>query len=123
MLAGKGETQHSGAGRGADSVKIEPANLWEWRLWSRTGMAAVAAATLAIYAAIFLPYLPNAKGMLGGDYSLHFPNLLVGYFWFLQNGPLEIPWFSPAMCGGFPYFPDGNVAYHSVPQLLVFFIR
>src|SRR5205085_11769101 len=88
MLASEGATQQSGAGRGAGAVETEPANLREWPLWSRTGMAAVAAATLAIYAAIFLPYLPNARGMLGGDYSLHFPDLLVGYFWFLQNGPL-----------------------------------
>lgn len=78
---------------------------------------------VAIYAAIFLPYMPNAQGALGGDYSLHFPALLVGYFWFLQNGAFQIPWFSPATCGGFPYFSDPNVAYHSVPQLLMLFME
>ncbi len=69
---------------------------------------------------IFLPYLPTAAGTVGHDYALHFPNLLAGFYWGLQNGFGSIPWFSPAQCGGFPYFPDPNVAYVSMPQLLVF---
>lgn len=75
-----------------------------------------------IYLWIYLPFLPNANGTLGHDYGLHFPNLLTGYYWFIQNGAWSLPWFSPSQCGGFPYFPDPNVAYLSVPQFLVFFI-
>ncbi len=75
-----------------------------------------------IYLAIYLPFLPNATNTVGHDYSLHFPNLLTGYYWFLRNGPSEIPWFSPSQCGGFAYFPDPNVGYFSVPQFLVFLV-
>ncbi len=75
---------------------------------------------LAIYLAVYLRYFPNANGDLGQDYWLHFPNLLAGYYWYLENGVWAVPWFTPAQCGGFPYFPDPNVAYYSVPQFLVF---
>jgi hypothetical protein len=75
-----------------------------------------------IYLAIYLPFLPTAGNTVGHDYSLHFPNLLTGYYWFLHNGLSVIPWFSPSQCGGFAYFPDPNVAYFSVPQFLVFLV-
>jgi hypothetical protein len=75
-----------------------------------------------IYLAIYLPFLPTAINTVGHDYSLHFPNLLTGYYWFLHNGLFVIPWFSPSQCGGFAYFPDPNVAYFSVPQFLVFLV-
>ncbi len=75
-----------------------------------------------IYLSIYLPFLPTAGDTIGHDYSLHFPNLLTGYFWFLHNGLSAIPWFSPSQCGGFAYFPDPNVAYFSVPQFLVFLV-
>jgi hypothetical protein len=74
------------------------------------------------YLSIYLPFLPTAGDTIGHDYSLHFPNLLTGYFWFLHNGLSAIPWFSPSQCGGFAYFPDPNVAYFSVPQFLVFLV-
>ncbi len=74
------------------------------------------------YVSIYLPFLPTADDTIGHDYSLHFPNLLTGYFWFLHNGLSAIPWFSPSQCGGFAYFPDPNVAYFSVPQFLVFLV-
>jgi hypothetical protein len=75
-----------------------------------------------VYLWIYLPFLPNSNGTLGHDYGLHFPNLLTGYYWFIQNGAWSLPWFSPSQCGGFPYFPDPNVAYLSIPQFLVFFV-
>jgi hypothetical protein len=75
-----------------------------------------------IYLAIYLPFLPTADETIGHDYSLHFPNLLTGYFWFLHNGLSAIPWFSPSQCGGFAYFADPNVGYFSVPQFLVFLV-
>jgi hypothetical protein len=69
-----------------------------------------------------LGFLPTPDDLVGPDYSLHFPNLLTGYYWFLRNGPTTIPWFSPSQCAGFPFFPDPQVAYFSVPQLLVFLV-
>ena len=75
-----------------------------------------------VYLLVYLPFLPTAGDAIGPDFALHFPNLLTGYYWFLHNGLAAIPWFSPSQCGGFPYFPDPNVAYYSVPQFLVFLV-
>jgi hypothetical protein len=83
-------------------------------------MAAAALLALTIvYAWMFLPYLAAGR-TIGNDYSIYFPTLLAGYYWFVQNGPFAIPWFSPSECGGFPYFPDPNAAYVSAPQALTF---
>lgn len=88
---------------------------------SGAALAGVALGVLYFtYLAIFLPFLPGTGGVAGHDYGLHFPNLLTGFYWHLQNGLFAIPWFSPSQCGGFPYFPDPNVAYVSLPQFLVF---
>jgi hypothetical protein len=78
------------------------------------------AALTACYAALFLPYMPNASGQVGSDYAFFFPEMLSGYFWFLKNGVLAIPWFSPAECGGSPFFPDPQSGFYTVPQFLVF---
>ena len=63
--------------------------------------------------------LPTAHNTVGHDYGVHFPNLLAGYYWYLQNGLWTTPWFSPALCGGFPFFADPNVLYYSATQLFV----
>lgn len=81
---------------------------------------AFAAVAIGAHAAIFLPYLLTAEGRLGGDFSYFLPQLLAGHFWFLQNGPLAVPWFTPAFCGGIPYFPNMQSVYYSVPQVLTF---
>jgi hypothetical protein len=82
----------------------------------------VIAALVAVYAAVYLPFLPNAQGLWADDYSLHFPNLLVGLYWRLANGLVPAPWFNPGECGGVPYFADPNVAYYAAPQALTFFV-
>ena len=79
-------------------------------------------ALLVIYAMMFLPFLPNARGGVGHDFSMVLPRLLFGYYWYLKNGLWSFPWFSPAECGGFPYFPDPNGFYFSVPQFLAFVV-
>src|SRR5258708_1996195 len=95
------------------------AGLWD-RPWIQNMAAgAVCALMYAVYVAIYLPFLPTAYGALGHDYSLHFPNLLTGYYWYLQNGLWATPWFSPSQCGGFPFLPDPNVVYVTITQLLV----
>jgi hypothetical protein len=85
-------------------------------------VAGTLALLLTVYALIFLRYLPNDRGRVGGDYSLWLPDLLVGYFWHLGNGLLTLPWFSPAECGGVPFYADPQVPYLSVPQFLTFVI-
>ncbi|MBF0630280.1 MAG: hypothetical protein HQL89_04730 [Magnetococcales bacterium] len=66
--------------------------------------------------------LPFPNGDLGHDYSLFIPNLVVGLIKFKVNGLFSLPWFSPAQCGGFPFFPDANAPYFSLPQFLTLLV-
>jgi hypothetical protein len=90
--------------------------------WLRMLVISAAIVLLSVYAAIFLRYLPTDRGTAGHDYGLFLPNLLTGYFLFLENGIWQIPWFSPSQCGGVPFFPDPQVPYFSIPQFLVFIV-
>ena len=81
---------------------------------------AVAGVLLLAYHWIFSPFFPAANGGVGHDYSYFLPNLLDGYYWYLNNGPFSTPWFSPAFCGGVPAFPNPQNMYYSVPQWLSF---
>lgn len=67
---------------------------------------------------IFYQFYPNSSGRLGHDYSLALPGFLAGYYWFQSNGFWDVPWFTPAFCGGQPFFADGGSGYYSVLQLL-----
>lgn len=77
---------------------------------------------LAVYHFIFGQFFPNGNGMVGHDYSLGIPHLLAGYYWFHANGIWDIPWFTPAFCGGQPFFADPQSGYYSVGQLLTFIV-
>lgn len=79
---------------------------------------AVGVVLLVAYAAIFLPLLPTAGGTMGHDYSYVLPSMLAGYFWYSVNGPWDVPWFTPAFCGGVPYLANIQVAYYALPQVL-----
>jgi hypothetical protein len=85
-----------------------------WMAWLAVAYAA--------YIAIFLPLLPADGHGLGHDYALHLPNLLAGYFYYLRNGLLAVPWFNPGQCGGVPFIADLNVGYYSLPQFLTFIV-
>lgn len=74
--------------------------------------------SLSAYHFIFFRFFPNQNSRLGHDYSYFLPNLLNGYYWFLQNGLWKVPWFTPAFCGGLPFFPNPQSIYYSLPQLL-----
>ena len=92
-----------------------------WR--SETALVvATLVVVLASLQVIFGPYLPVDGAYLGHDYSAYLPNLLTGYYWFLNNGLFAVPWFNPAQCGGFPFFPDFNSLYYTLPQFLSFWI-
>ncbi len=77
---------------------------------------------LPLYHHLYVALLQNAQGLMANDYSLFFTNMLAGYYWYLNNGLFSLPWFSPAQCGGVPFYPDPNVGYFSLPQLLVFWL-
>lgn len=98
------------------AVREKPSRIDALAAW-----AALAACYVA-YLAIFLPLLPAGGVGLGHDYSLHLPNLLAGYFFFLRNGLWSVPWFSPGECGGVPFLADLNVGYYSLPQFLTFVV-
>ncbi|MDA0653302.1 MAG: hypothetical protein O3C49_08515 [Proteobacteria bacterium] len=83
-------------------------------------VAAVAAVSLAVYAFVFLPFLPKSDNTGGADYSYFLPQLLAGYYWFLHNGPFSVPWFTPAFCAGVPYYGNMQGMYFSLPQFLTF---
>ena len=74
------------------------------------------------YHFIFWDFFPNRNAALGHDYAYFFPSFLSGYYWFKENGLFEVPWFTPAFCGGVPYLPNPQVMYYSVPQFLTFLI-
>lgn len=76
----------------------------------------------AAYLWLFLPLVPGDGPMFANDYGLHLPNLLAGYYHGVVNGPLSVPWFNPAQCGGVPFVADLNVAFYSLPQALTFVI-
>ncbi len=86
------------------------------------GLAAIAWLPPVLFglAAIWLPYLPNAAGRIGEDYSMWLPNLLAGFYWHLQNGFFSVPWFNPAQCGGIPVQADPQGEYFSLAQFLTF---
>jgi hypothetical protein len=69
---------------------------------------------------IFSRFFPNANGTLGVDYSFVLPYLLNGYIWSHVNGIGDVPWFTPAFCGGIPYVANPQNFYYSIPQWLAF---
>ncbi|MGB4333868.1 MAG: hypothetical protein WBJ41_03380 [Chromatiaceae bacterium] len=75
---------------------------------------------LAVFHGIYGRFFPTAQGTLGHDIGLAFASMLDGYIWFAKNGMWEVPWFSPAFCGGQPYFADPQSGYYSLLQWLTF---
>jgi hypothetical protein len=69
---------------------------------------------------IFSAFFPNRYGRLGADYGYFLPNLLDDEFWRIGNGIFAIQWFTPALCGGIPKFPNPQSLSFSAPQLLSF---
>ena len=85
---------------------------------SRYGPLVAFSLLLIAYHITFSQFFPNRNGMVGHDYSLGIPHLLAGYYWFQANGIWEVPWFTPAFCGGQPFFADPQSGYYSLGQLL-----
>ena len=75
-----------------------------------------------VYLTIFIRFFPNKLGGLGHDYAYWFPRMIAGTYWYMQNGLLSIPWFTPALNGGNLLYADPESIYFSVPQFLTFFV-
>ena len=71
---------------------------------------------------IYGRYLPDEGGTIGHDYALFLPHLLDGYFWYLENGLWEVPWFTPSFCGGIPVFANPQTPYFSLPQVFTLWV-
>jgi hypothetical protein len=67
---------------------------------------------------VFGKFFPGPNGM-GHDHAGVMPTLLADYYWGRSSGIFTPPWFSPAFCGGVPYFADPGSGFYSVPSLLV----
>src|SRR3989442_8323820 len=88
--------------------------------WSAFAPQLTFVAALLVFHLTFGSFFPNRNGGLGHDYSYVLPTLLAGHYWYAVNGPLAIPWFTPAICGGVPLLADPQSFYYSVPQWLAF---
>jgi hypothetical protein len=86
-------------------------------------VALVSALILALHAALFLPLLNATSVPMGHDYAYVMPNLLAGYFWFHNNGLSSLPWFTPAFCGGLPFYANPQIGYLSITQFLTFAVN
>lgn len=77
---------------------------------------------IGVHFFIFSQFFPNAQGKLGHDYRYNLPLLLDGYYWFLNNGVLSVPWFTPSFCGGMPLLANPATFYVSVMQFFTFLV-
>lgn len=57
---------------------------------------------------------------VGHDYSFYLPAMLDANYWRLNNGIFTPPWFTPAICAGFPAYADPQSFYYSPLQFLSF---
>ena len=71
---------------------------------------------------IFSVFFPTPTGTIGHDFTLGLPAYFDGVLWFRNNDLFDVPWFSPAFCGGQPFFADPQSAYYSLPQWLSFVV-
>ena len=69
---------------------------------------------------IFLSYLNI--GSFHYDWINVLSRLTIGKIWFLNNG-LSIPWFSPHICCGAPYFSNPQSEYYSPIQFFFLFLK
>lgn len=70
---------------------------------------------LLIHQLIFQSYLFSET--FHYDWQNVFSRLIFGKIWFFKNG-LEVPWFTPHICCGTPFFANPESEYYSLSQLL-----
>ena len=66
---------------------------------------------------IFQKFYPNSNNLLGHDYEHYIPSLIFGKIWFYNNF-FSIPWFTPYICCGIPFYADPNSMYYSIIQII-----
>ena len=74
----------------------------------------------AIHQIMFLSYLNI--GSFHFDYQSVLSRLIFGKIWFLKNG-LTVPWFTPHICCGAPFFSNPQSEFYSPIQFLFLFLK
>mgnify|MGYP001159803698 CR=1 FL=1 len=74
----------------------------------------------AIHQIMFLSYLNI--GSFHFDYQSALSRLIFGKIWFLKNG-LTVPWFTPHICCGAPFFSNPQSEFYSPIQFLFLFLK
>lgn len=75
-------------------------------------------ATVLIAHVMFGGFFPGPAGV-GHDYAGGMPAMLAEYFWSRNEGLFAAPWFTPAFCGGIPWFADPGSMFYVFPSLFV----
>lgn len=76
---------------------------------------------LAVLEITFGRFFSPTHGV-GHDYANAMPQLLDGYYWYLNNGIGTPPWFTPAFCAGVPLFADPQWIFYAPLQFFAFFM-
>lgn len=106
---------HGGEARAG---RISRAMDWRAHAWFAIALVVV----VSFHVTLCARFLGRDAHAIGHDYSLIVPQLLNGCYWFAQNGFASIPWFTPALAGGVPFYPNPGCIYVSVPQWFAFAI-
>lgn len=88
---------------------------------AEAGLFAGALVLVLVFQGLFAThFLAGDRARLGHDYSYFLPQLLNGCYWRAENGLFAVPWFTPALGGGVPFYANPSCIYVSVPQALAF---
>jgi hypothetical protein len=102
---------HSGALRASPTGR---AIGWRAAAWFCAALALV----IVFHLGLCARFLSRDGHAIGHDYGYFLPQLLNGSYWFGRNGIASIPWFTPALGGGVPFYANPACIYVSVPQAL-----
>ena len=83
----------------------------------RSTVVVISLTILFFHQLIFQKLFPTSRGLLGHDFQQVTNYFIFGKFWFDKNF-LSIPWFTPTICCGLPFFPDPQSMFYSIPQFI-----
>ena len=90
------------------------------KIISKISFVLLAILIFFLHQLIFLSYLNI--GSFHFDWQSILSRLTVGKIWFLKNG-LSIPWFSPHICCGAPYYSNPQSEFYSPIQFIFLFLK
>ena len=81
----------------------------------KSTVVVISLVVLFVHQLIFQKLFPTSRGLLGHDFQQIMNYFIFGKFWFDKNF-LSIPWFTPTICCGLPFFSDPQSMFYSIPQ-------